>query len=148
MNIDEGKSRNEIRHWTDRWNWISCTKLALSVSWAHDLIAESIRPSERNSVVVGSNPFWPTFYSYFKESFSGECHMYQVIPLHSCDYLKKLLIKTNMATDEGKSWNGIGHWKNRWNWSSCTKLAYSSNCKILKIFYKIQQYLSKNFQYH
>ena len=27
--------------------------------------------------------------------------MYQLIPLHSCDYLKKILIKINVATDKG-----------------------------------------------
>ena len=41
------------------------------------------------------------FYSYIKESFSGEYHMCQFIPLHSCDYLKKISIKINVATDEG-----------------------------------------------
>ena len=29
--------------------------------------------------------------------------MYQVILLHSCDYLYKVLIKINMATGEGNS---------------------------------------------
>ena len=29
--------------------------------------------------------------------------MYQFIPLHSCDYLKKISIKTKVATDEGKA---------------------------------------------
>ena len=38
-----------------------------------------------------------------KYSFSGECYMYQFIPLHSCDNLKKISIKTNVATDEGKA---------------------------------------------
>ena len=33
----------------------------------------------------------------------GEYRMYQFIPLHSCDYLKKISIKTNVATDEGKA---------------------------------------------
>ena len=47
--------------------------------------------------------------SYFKESFSGEYHLYQLIPLHSCDYLKKVLIKTDVATDEGNSRHEIGH---------------------------------------
>ena len=50
-------------------------------------------------------PLRPTFYSYFKESSSGEYHMYQLITLHSCDYLKKLSMKINVATDEGKSQN-------------------------------------------
>ena len=29
--------------------------------------------------------------------------MYQLIPLHSCDYLQKTSIKINVATDEGKT---------------------------------------------
>ena len=29
--------------------------------------------------------------------------MYQFIPLHSCDYLKKISIKINVATDKGKA---------------------------------------------
>ena len=35
--------------------------------------------------------------------------MYQIIPLHSCDYLKKVSIKINVATDKGNSQNEIGH---------------------------------------
>ena len=38
--------------------------------------------------------------------------MYQIIPLHSRDYLKKTSIKINMATDEGNSRNEIEHWTN------------------------------------
>ena len=33
-------------HWTKKWNWSSCTKLALSESWTHGLIAQSVRASE------------------------------------------------------------------------------------------------------
>ena len=32
-------------------------------------------------------------YNYFKESFNSEYHMYQLIPLHSCDCLKKISMK-------------------------------------------------------
>ena len=46
-----------------------------------------------------------TFYSCFKEFFGGEYRMYQFIPLYSCDYLKKILIKMSVATDEGNSQN-------------------------------------------
>ena len=35
--------------------------------------------------------------------------MYPLIPLHSCDYLKKTSIKINVATDEGNSRNEIEH---------------------------------------
>ena len=38
--------------------------------------------------------------------------MYQFIPLHSCNYLKKMSIETNVALDEGNSRNQIGHWTN------------------------------------
>ena len=31
--------------------------------------------------------------------------MYQLIPLHSCDYLKKISIKISVVTDEGNSQN-------------------------------------------
>ena len=43
------------------WNWSSCTKFAQSASWTHGLIAQSVRASERNSVVVGSNPTQASF---------------------------------------------------------------------------------------
>ena len=38
--------------------------------------------------------------------------MYQLIPPHSCDYLNKISIKTNVATDENNSRNEMWHWTN------------------------------------
>ena len=38
--------------------------------------------------------------------------MYQLIPLPSCNYLNKILIKTNVVTDEGNSRNEMWHWTN------------------------------------
>ena len=38
--------------------------------------------------------------------------MYQLILLHSYDYLKKLSIQINVATDEGNSQNEMWHWTN------------------------------------
>ena len=72
-------------------------------------------------------PLRPTFYRYFKKSVSSEYHMYQLIPLRSCHYLKKISIKINVATDEGKQpkWNMTLN--KRWNWSNCTKLALSAS---------------------
>ena len=35
-------------------------------------------------------------------------YMYIYIPLHSCDYLKKISIKINVATDVGNGRNEIG----------------------------------------
>ena len=45
------------------------------------------------------------FYLYiyiYVLSVRGEYHMYQLIPLHTCDYLQRTSIKINVATDEGK----------------------------------------------
>ena len=36
--------------------------------------------------------------------------MYQLIPLHSCDYLKNISIKINVATNEVNNWNEMWHW--------------------------------------
>ena len=72
-------------------------------------------------------PLRPTFYSYFKESISGEYHMYQLIPLRSCDYLQKTSIKINVATDEDKQPKLNVTLNKRWNWSSCTKLTLSAS---------------------
>ena len=38
--------------------------------------------------------------------------MYHIIPLHSRDYLKKISIQINVATDEGNGRNEIGHCAN------------------------------------
>ena len=38
--------------------------------------------------------------------------MYQIISLHSRDYLKKTSININVATDESNNRNEIGHWSN------------------------------------
>ena len=49
MATDEGNSRNEI------WHWINYEVGVVVQSWTHDLIAQSVRASERNTVVAGSN---------------------------------------------------------------------------------------------
>ena len=50
----------------------------------HDPMAQSVRASEPSSVVVDSNPTQAnSLYSYFKESSSGEYHIYQLILLYT-----------------------------------------------------------------
>ena len=53
--LTKAKTEMKREYWTKRWNWSSCAKLALGASWTHGLIAQSVRASEQNSVVVGSN---------------------------------------------------------------------------------------------
>ena len=36
-------------------------------------------------------------------------YIYTHVIIHSCDYLKKISIKIDKATDEGNSQNEIGH---------------------------------------
>ena len=83
---EKGNSQNEIWHLTNN---------EIGVQWFWVQI-----------------PLRPAFYSYFKGSFSGEYQMYLFIPLHSYDYLKKILIKIIMVTDKSTTWNEIWHWTN------------------------------------
>ena len=48
-------------------------------------------------------PLTPTFYSYFKEFFSGEYHVYLSFRYTHVITSRKLQLKTNVATDEGTS---------------------------------------------
>ena len=89
------------------WHWkkdeigkmSSYTKLALGTSWTHGLI-DRLNGIQWSQVQI---PLRPTSYSYFKESFSGEYHMYQLISLYSLDYLKKISIRINVANEIGRS---------------------------------------------
>ena len=68
--------------------------------------------------------------------------MYQLIPLHSCDYLKKISIKTNVATDEGNSRNEMWLWTNdeigvavqSWLWLLVELMSDSSVSKSVFFF--------------
>ena len=109
-----------------RWNWSGYIKLAVSASWAHEVIVQSVRASERNSVIVGSNlSLKATFHCYFRESVSFDYHIYQLIPQHSTDYLQKILIKINLETEKQPNSN-IALNKGL-NWSTCTKLTVNAS---------------------
>ena len=60
MGTDKGKQPKWNVTLNKQWNWSGFTKLAMSASWTHDLIALSVRASEQNSVVVSSNPTNPS----------------------------------------------------------------------------------------
>ena len=77
----------------------SYTKLALGTSWTHGLI-DRLNGIQWTQVQI---PLRPTSYSYFKESFSDEYHMYQLISLYSLDYLKKISIRINVTNEIGRS---------------------------------------------
>ena len=69
--------------------------------------------SERNSVVVGSNPTQTNILELLQQIFQWWTpYIYQFIPLHLCDYLNKIAIKLNVATYEGNSQNEIWRWTN------------------------------------
>ena len=52
--------------------------------------------------------------------------MYQLIPLHSYDYLYEILIMVDLVTDRGNFQNKILTLNKKWNWSSYTKLTVST----------------------
>ena len=60
MVTDKGNSWNEIGHWTKDEIEVAVQKW-LSASWTNGQIAQLVRVSERNSVVVGSNPTQANF---------------------------------------------------------------------------------------
>ena len=100
---ERGDWRRQWSKWkmtlNKRYNWKSSTKLAVCTSWTHGL------PWSWVQILL-----MQTFCTCFKESFSCEYHLYQLIWLHSCDYLEKTSMKKNVATHENNSRNGIWHW--------------------------------------
>ena len=92
VGTEEGKQPKWNVTLNKRWIWSSCTKLALSVSWTHGLIAQWVRASEWNSEVVGSNPLQANF----KESVNGDFFcVWLLIEIFRKKYLKvneKLII--------------------------------------------------------
>ena len=98
-------------NWNEMWDWTKNEIWGAGQGWLWvrvELMASYLIQLEPLNWIHCSwveLPFTSTFYSYFKESFGGEYHMYQVIPLHSCDYSNRLPIKINVGTYEGKSWN-------------------------------------------
>ena len=113
-------------HWTNdeigvagqSWLWVWVELMVWQLS-----LLECLKGIQWSWVQI---PIRPSFYSYFKESVSGEYHIYQLIPLHSCDYLQKTSIKINVGTDKGKEPKRNVTLNKRWNWSRCTKLAPSA----------------------
>ena len=67
-NVAKAMAEMKLEHWAKRWNWSSCTILALSASWTHGLIAQSVRAPERIQWSWVQIPLRPTFYSYIKET--------------------------------------------------------------------------------
>ena len=104
---DEDNSRIESWQWTNdetgvaiqSWLWVRVELRAWILTHLQHL----------NGIqwLLVQVPLKQTFYSFF----SGEYHMYQFIPLHSCDFFKKIWIKINVAADEDNSRNESWYWK-------------------------------------
>ena len=72
-------SKDEIGVAVQSWLLVRVKLMALQLIWL-----EHLNGIQWSWVQI---PVRPTFYTYFKESVSGEYHVDQLIPLHSCDYL-------------------------------------------------------------
>ena len=110
-----------------QWNWSNFTKLALSASGTRDLIGQSVRASESNSVVLGSNPTQVNFLQLLQRVLQWW------IP-HASAYSATLMwlpqdtFNSNKGGDWQRQWPKWNVTRNkRWNWSSCTKLALSGS---------------------
>ena len=104
---DEDNSRNESSNWTAGQIGVA-VQCWLSVrvelmAW----ILTHLQHLNGIQWLLVQVPLKQTFYSFF----SGEYHMYQFIPLHSCDFFKKIWIKINVAADEDNSRNESWYWK-------------------------------------
>ena len=120
MRLTKEKTEMKREHWTKRWNWSSCTKLALSASWTHGLIAQSVRASEFSgrgfkshsgqlSIATSENP------SVVNTICINSFHNNVII----CE---KLFLKQMWRLTKAKTEMKCEYWTKRWNWSSCTKL--------------------------
>ena len=79
---NECNSRNETWRWTDD-NIGVAVQSWLNASWADGLIVKVSQLKRLNGIQWSwvQIPLRPTFYSYFKESFSGEYHIFYFIVL-------------------------------------------------------------------
>ena len=77
-----------INLWLCKYVWVRVELVAWQLSWL-----EHLNGIQWLWVQI---PIRINFYSYIYESFSGEYHIYQSIPLHSCNYLYKILIKQTL----------------------------------------------------
>ena len=78
----KGSSWNEIWTLSKRWNWSSCTKLAVSVSWTHGLIGQLVRAPKQNLFSEGLNPTQANFIQLLMRIRYWWIPYYQVITLH------------------------------------------------------------------
>ena len=77
-----------------RWNWSSCTKLALRASWTHDLIAQSVEAFERNLVGRGLKSHSGQFSIATSKNPSVQCWIpYIYISIHTYIYILYLIKK-------------------------------------------------------
>ena len=88
MATDKSNSPNEI------WHWIN-DKIGVAVEswlcWTHDLIAQSIRASERNTVVVSSNPAHANFLLVLQKNASVVNTIYIYIYIYTFTYIYKCI---------------------------------------------------------
>ena len=100
----------------------------LAVPWKNIILVKNILLNYKSNIKIKSNwsagplklhPVLPKSATLLKSIFT---HIFSFIfhiiwwehrnMIHSCDYLNKISIKTNVATDEGNSWNEMWPWTN------------------------------------
>ena len=127
MTTGEGKQLNGNVTLNKRWNWSSCTKLALNGSWTHHLIVQFVRASERNSVAVASNLTEINLLKLLQRIFQWWILYVSVHSPTLIWLLTRNFDKINVTTDECKQLKWNVALNKRWNSSSCRKLFLSAS---------------------
>ena len=96
------------------WNWSSCTKLALSARWTHNLIARPVRPSDQLSMTNSNNP-----------SVVNTICISSFLFAYVITSINFWFKQTWRLTKANPKWNVTPN--KRWSWSSWTKLAQSAS---------------------
>ena len=93
------------------WKWSSCTKLALSASWIHGLIAQSKRASERNSVVVSLSPTRANFlYVYIMYVHIDNTNFVYLFTQYNRKHCKSIFVFKQFLSDKKSSKFSIQCW--------------------------------------
>ena len=126
MATDKGNSWNETWHWTNdeigvavqSWFWVQVVFMAWKLSWLERL--------NRIQWLWVQIPLRPTFYGYFKESFSGEYHLYIYIYIY-------IYVYTLVNHEMGTLWDIHGRCRNMSKpWMNEILQAYILNMYYIK----------------
>ena len=127
LQLGKANTKMKCQQWTKKWNWTSCTMLALRASWTYGFIAQVFRVSERCSVVMGWNTIRANFLSLLLKILQWWIPYVSIHPPVYVITCARLRLKQIWWLLKAKTEMIHEHWTNRWNWRSCTKLSLGTS---------------------